>query len=479
VGVWLVAVSACQGKPLDLHKAVEAGDRDGLVRALEAGPPERLESEVGGETPLGVAIRADRPDMAEVLLARGANPNTLLRQGDAPVQAVVERAVGRLNPLDVKRMMPAARPTAEAIRAIDQGTAAWVGVLAGGKVALQVDVEGAYGTALQRAAADALPLTVQALVRAGARPDLARVRDGLTVLEIAAGAGQAEVVDVLLAEGVQPPAAPCPAVTVVAGERFRLATGAAAAFARVRAAFPEARRTVAGQAATRNALCEAPLEVAVLEGRIEAIATLASEIDADAARRAFARAIQLGSDETVAALIAAGVRPEAAHLGLAAREGRTETVRKLLLQGLPADGETAGPTPLCEAAAGGHEAVVTQLLAAGASAMGRADMPTVLCAARAPFVAGHGSDPAIAILERLVAAGAELRATDTTGETALHVAARAGREALCLWLVSRGLDPETPSTGPYRVSARTLAEQAGHDTLARRLAAAKPAATQP
>ena len=469
-----IAMACCRGEPVDLHRAIALGDEQAVLQCLEMGPSERVHDEVDGETPLAAAIRADRATIAEILMGHGADPNTTLPDGTLPLHFVVERALRRLNPVSPETMMPASPATKDAVDGGDVSAARWVGILAGGRVALRVDTATAAGTALQRAVTGRLPQVVKTLVKAGAALNLARTTDGLTPLEIAVSNGQNAVVAALIEAGAAPPDGPCPDRTAVGSLRFELQPDEVEARATARLAFPTAGRSVAGSGAERNALCESRLEVAVMERSLESLQDLALHADADAVRRAFGRALQLGFQPEVEALLKAGVRPEASHVALGARHGRVDAVGAFLARGLTADGDTSDRTPFCEAASRRHEAVVALLLTAGAAANGRAGSPSVLCAVEGlTGEARHGRET-MAVLDRLVRAGADLQVADVDGETALHKAARAGQTELSMWLVERGLDPERASTGPMAASARTVALQAGHSALAQRLEQSRP-----
>ena len=136
-------------------------------------------------------------------------------------------------------------------------------------------------------------------------------------------------------------------------------------------------------------------------------------------------------------------------LHLAAAAGHADAIAMLLLAEADADlADAEGFTPLQLAEAGGHASAVTQLN---------------MVEARAKQKTGHRSHfdfaylclislqrPAAAILgelERLMAAGAPIFATDREGFSALMYAARAGHRDVALRLLLAGLHPDIQNLG--------------------------------
>src|SRR5262245_851364 len=104
-------------------------------------------------------------------------------------------------------------------------------------------------------------------------------------------------------------------------------------------------------------------------------------------------------------------------LAIAARDGHTEVVKKLLASGANVNMKTKdGSTPLINASLNGHTEVVKALLGAGAdiNAKDMASRTALLQAAR--YV--H-----IETMEALIAAGADVNAKNNDGRTAVIYAA--------------------------------------------------------
>jgi ankyrin len=110
---------------------------------------------------------------------------------------------------------------------------------------------------------------------------------------------------------------------------------------------------------------------------------------------------------------------------------------------------TVGATPLLRAAKAGDNAAIRLLLKHGArvEAANYAGITPLMTAAGV----GHGSNPtrgrykteaeALESLELLLAAGADIKARDGAGQTALHGAARKGWTQVAKYLIDRGADP--------------------------------------
>eukprot|EP00850_Spirogloea_muscicola_P018533 SM000171S03222 [mRNA] locus=s171:55543:61227:- [translate_table: standard] len=119
-------------------------------------------------------------------------------------------------------------------------------------------------------------------------------------------------------------------------------------------------------------------------------------------------------------------------LHLAARQGFEDCVHFLIEEGgdtLAADQE--GSTPLLEAVKAGQPAVIERLLKAGAQ-LRLPDPGTLLCGAAALGDLAH--------LRRLLRCGADFRARDYTGRTALHIACVKQNIAVVQLLVESGAD---------------------------------------
>ena len=199
-----------------------------------------------------------------------------------------------------------------------------------------------------------------------------------------------------------------------------------------------------------------------------------------------------GSEAMVAALLAAGADANAALpsgetvLMTASRTGSAEAVRLLVAHGadLNAREHTRGQTALMWAVAQRHPDVVAALIALGADVHARsAPQPRRIHTRTAGFnptgvidtVLG-GNTPLLFAARQgdldaarhLVAAGADVNDTASTGTSALVVAAHSGHTALALFLLEKGADPHPAEAGYSALHAATLR---GDATLAAALLA--------
>jgi 8-oxo-dGTP pyrophosphatase MutT (NUDIX family) len=120
-----------------------------------------------------------------------------------------------------------------------------------------------------------------------------------------------------------------------------------------------------------------------------------------------------------------------------------------------------GWTPLHLAAHFGHAAAVALLLAGGADVRARSRNAL----ANTPLHAGLAGTAGLDLVEALLAAGAEIAATDGGGYTPLHLAAGRGELPLVTRLLLRGAET-TARTGDGRTPA-DVARAAGHEATAR------------
>ena len=199
-----------------------------------------------------------------------------------------------------------------------------------------------------------------------------------------------------------------------------------------------------------------------------------------------------GSEAMVAALLAAGADANAALpsgetvLMTASRTGSVEAARLLAAHGadLNAREHTRGQTALMWAVAQRHPDVVEALIALGADVHARsAPQPRRIHTRTAGFnpsgvvdtVLG-GNTPLLfaarqgdlVAASHLVAAGADVNDTASTGTSALVVAAHSGHTALALFLLDQGADPQAAEAGYSALHAAALR---GDETLAAALLA--------
>lgn len=189
--------------PLALHEAVRDGDDASVSGLLAAGFPVDAR-DADGATPLLLAVRADRVDVARALLAAGADPDALDARHDTPWLAT-----GEVGDVELGRLLFAHHPDltirnrfggVAVIPASERGHVEYVRWV----VTTGIDVNHVNDlgwTALLEAVilGDGGPRhqeIVRILLAAGARPDLAD-REGVTPLEHARRRGQAAVIAIL------------------------------------------------------------------------------------------------------------------------------------------------------------------------------------------------------------------------------------------------------------------------------------------
>jgi lysophospholipase len=149
-------------------------------------------------------------------------------------------------------------------------------------------------------------------------------------------------------------------------------------------------------------------------------------------------AASLGDAEGVRSLLDDGARVDLADydgrtaLHLAAAEGHRDVVELLLARGAePNATDRWGGTALQDAVRHGKDDVAALLREHGAE-LRLADMATRMCS-----LAGKGE---LALLQRLVLAGADPSSGDYDRRTPLHVAASEGHLEVVRWLIARGAD---------------------------------------
>jgi len=166
--------------------------------------------------------------------------------------------------------------------------------------------------------------------------------------------------------------------------------------------------------------------------------------------------------------LARALAAEVAELDLAdaAAIDATDRVRELLAADLDVvDGRTPdGFTPLQLAAFFGAPGAAGLLIEAGADVNAVANNPMRIQPLHAAAAGRHGD-----IAKLLIGAGADVNGRQQHDFTPLHAAAQNGDTDLLDALLAAGADPAA-TTDDGRVAA-TLAEAAGHESIAARLAA--------
>ncbi len=72
-----------------IHEAVEAGNIEAVKQAIAAGKDVNSEDECCGVTPLHYATRWGRKEIAELLIAKGADVNAKAKYGDTPLHGAI------------------------------------------------------------------------------------------------------------------------------------------------------------------------------------------------------------------------------------------------------------------------------------------------------------------------------------------------------------------------------------------------------
>ena len=336
--------------------------------------------------------------------------------------------------------------------ACEAGDAAVVRAL----LAAGADANGRFpdgATPLRSAARTGRPAAVAALLNAGAEVNAAGAR-GQTALMWAAAAGHAAAVDVLTEAGATIDAATPAGFTAFL---FAVREGRLAAADRLLAAGADVNAPAVAKKAPRKGLRNGTTPLCL--------------------------AVENGHFELAAALLAAGAEPDNRRSGFAALHAVTWVRKPLRGDGDPAPEGSGTLTSLqfvrALAAAGadldrplkntppGHPGLnkngATAFLLAAEScdlpllkllaelgadeAATNADGTTALLAAAGVGALGSGDEPAgsgaesVAAVTWLLDRGADLRAVDRRGETAMHGAAYKNRPAVVRLLAARGLEP--------------------------------------
>jgi beta-lactamase regulating signal transducer with metallopeptidase domain len=165
----------------------------------------------------------------------------------------------------------------------------------------------------------------------------------------------------------------------------------------------------------------------------------------------------------VAVISDIGPPSDGRNLLIAAGNGDLSQVRSLLEKGVDVDfqgNNTSGITALTQAAQSGKGAVVQELLANGAQVEHRRNDGTT-----ALILAAEAGD--VAAVQGIVNAGGQIDDQDKSGSTALMAASARGYQGVVLFLLSSGADIHRESNGGE--TALELAALGGHDRVVRLL----------
>lgn len=277
-------------------------------------------------------------------------------------------------------------------------------------------------------------------------------REGVTVLHLAAEAGQVEAIELLLAAGADPAA-----VTTTTG-------GTPLQWAAEKGRRPAVERLLAGGAPCNqaNAAAETALHRA-LAGRHGEVALVLIEAGADLrmADHRGATPIALAIDRNLPEVLVRMLKEPAAQeallelpLGQAlvvqAGKGHATMAALLLAQGASPNEIARGETALVSAAALGDARMARLLLDAGASVDDLAPIGFT------PLLAAAAADNA-AFARVLLEAGADPNLQSSSGETALQVAAKHDAAAMVEVLVEAGLEWQAVDGSGYNALDIALA----------------------
>jgi len=502
-----------------LSQAIRMGDRGSAQEALARGAP--INGAPGDSRhwrPLILAIDQDRPEIVELLIERGADPNRESRIGEPPlILAIRSRNVRTVRSMLAAGSHPATRsisgttPLMEAARlGLAEISRALIAARADPTATLDDDTSAAdiarrfgfdaLATRLQRAGAPVRDAGVTAgrralldaseggarsaggvglppLLEAARRGDAALVRnllasgasldtqgpDGDSALHWAADGGYADATRALLEAGIHPDVRGRNAATPLMRAMASASPGSEDVVAVLcnGGADPHKRDDSSAGLIDYAASGATPKKLASIR------AAGASWTDADVAR-ALRNASTSGRIETARALIAITASPADRMVALcdAISTGRNELLDLLLSGEISLDRPCeAGQTILFKAAQAGRDDVVEQLLEIGANPNTEADNgDTALIAA-----ASRGFT---AIVSQLIRSGANVSHRGSHRMTALMGAAANGRKEAVQLLLDAGADRRM--RGESGRTASDLAEAAGHAEIVAAIEAARP-----
>jgi ankyrin repeat protein len=398
-----------------LSEAVKAGDLSAL-QALLDGPEGSAVNvkDAEGRTPLHLACLAGRGDMAEALVARGADPKI---QETASGFTAAHCAAVSGDPRTVRAILgdPAIKSSWDSEGRTPHDIAAERGHVVAAALLNPNSSRGLF----EAVHAGDLP-SVTFLLAAGANPNS---DDAGFPLHTAAAMGRPDLVEALLGKGADP--STLDAAGAIALHHAAVNGNVPTVKLLLNASGPGAKAAQASDGRT-------PYDFAVAGSHAEAAELLKPDGDAPVMVKAAAA--------------------EAAERSAPA----------------PArEPESSGLSPLLAACAAGDLDTVQRLIGEGADADER-DPASQMSAMS--FAAGSRSPNAASILATLSAAGADASARDNSGLTPLHFAAMAGDAEACAVLINAGASPcalnahqETPvHWGARSRSQETCAILLGH-----------------